>query len=45
MGLLLGLLQFADAEANGVEYTGAPAMLDRVGADIGAQMLSVTQPS
>ena len=31
MGLLLGLLQPADAKANGVDYQGDPAILDRIG--------------
>jgi hypothetical protein len=38
MGLLLGLLQPADAQANGVEYTGDPAALDRVSANIEHQL-------
>jgi DNA-binding HxlR family transcriptional regulator len=45
MGLLLGLLQPADAQANGVEYTGDPSVLDRIGTDIGAEMLPATGPS
>jgi DNA-binding HxlR family transcriptional regulator len=45
MGLLLGLLEPVDAQANGVEYTGDPAVLDRIGADIGAEMLPATGPS
>jgi DNA-binding HxlR family transcriptional regulator len=32
LGLLLGLLQPADAKASGVDYQGAPAILDRIGA-------------
>jgi DNA-binding HxlR family transcriptional regulator len=32
MGLLLGFLNLAEAEENGVDYTGDPAMLDRLGA-------------
>jgi len=32
MGLLLGLLQPADAKANGVDYQGDPTILDRIGA-------------
>jgi DNA-binding HxlR family transcriptional regulator len=32
MGLLLGLLELADAEANGVTYHGDPAILDRIAA-------------
>jgi DNA-binding HxlR family transcriptional regulator len=32
MGLLLGLLQPADAKANGVDYQGDPSILDRIGA-------------
>jgi DNA-binding HxlR family transcriptional regulator len=30
LGLLLGLLQPADAKANGVDYQGDPAVLDRI---------------
>jgi DNA-binding HxlR family transcriptional regulator len=33
LGLLLGLHQIADAEAQGVTYQGDPALLDRIGAD------------
>jgi DNA-binding HxlR family transcriptional regulator len=33
MGLLLGLLELADAEARGVTYQGEPAILDRIAAD------------
>jgi DNA-binding HxlR family transcriptional regulator len=32
LGLLLGLLQPADAKANGVDYQGDPTILDRIGA-------------
>jgi hypothetical protein len=32
MGLLLGLLQPADAKASRVDYQGDPTMLDRIGA-------------
>lgn len=32
MGLLLGLIQPADAKANGIDYQGEPAILDRIGA-------------
>jgi DNA-binding HxlR family transcriptional regulator len=32
LGLLLGLLQPADAKASGVNYQGDPAILDRIGA-------------
>jgi len=32
LGLLLGLLQPADAKANGIEYQGDPTILDRIGA-------------
>jgi DNA-binding HxlR family transcriptional regulator len=32
LGLLLGLLQPADAKANGVDYRGDPTILDRIGA-------------
>jgi hypothetical protein len=32
LGMLLGLLKRADAEAGGVVYRGEPALLDRVGA-------------
>ncbi len=32
LGLLLGLLQPADAKASGVDYQGDPAILDRIGA-------------
>jgi DNA-binding HxlR family transcriptional regulator len=32
MGLLLGLLQPADAKASGVDYQGDPTILDRIGA-------------
>jgi DNA-binding HxlR family transcriptional regulator len=38
MGLLLGLLQPADAKASGVDYQGDPTILDR----IGAQTTSIT---
>src|SRR6266516_1870024 len=34
MGLLLGLVQLADAKASGVDYEGDPIILDRIGADI-----------
>jgi DNA-binding HxlR family transcriptional regulator len=34
MGLLLGLLKLADAEAHGVSYQGDPTILDRIGAEI-----------
>jgi DNA-binding HxlR family transcriptional regulator len=34
MGLLLGLLDAADAEARGVTFQGDPAILDRIGANI-----------
>jgi hypothetical protein len=34
LGLLLGLLQPADATANGVEYHGDPTILDRIGAHL-----------
>ncbi len=30
MGLLLGLLQLSDAKANGIDYQGDPATLDRI---------------
>src|SRR4051812_17347759 len=33
LGLLLGVHQLADAEAQGVTYRGDPALLDRIGAD------------
>jgi DNA-binding HxlR family transcriptional regulator len=33
MGLLLGLLELADAKASGVTYQGDPAILDRIAAD------------
>jgi DNA-binding HxlR family transcriptional regulator len=45
MGLLLGLLQPADARANGVEYTGAAAVLDRIGPAAGAEMPLAAPPS
>jgi DNA-binding HxlR family transcriptional regulator len=45
MGLLLGLLQPDDAKANGVEYTGEPAVLDRIGAAIGAEIPMAARPS
>jgi DNA-binding HxlR family transcriptional regulator len=45
MGLLLGVLQLADAQANGVDYIGDPSVLDRIGADVGAEMLSANRPS
>jgi hypothetical protein len=32
LGLLLGLLELADAEANGIDYRGDPTILDRLGA-------------
>jgi hypothetical protein len=32
MGLLLGMLQPADAKANGIDYQGDAAILDRIGA-------------
>ncbi len=32
MGLLLGVLQPADAKANGVDYQGDPTILDRLSA-------------
>lgn len=32
LGLLLGLFELADAKANGVDYQGDPAILDRIGA-------------
>ena len=41
MGLLLGLLGPADAKANGVDYQGDRAILDR----IGAPTTRVTPPS
>jgi DNA-binding HxlR family transcriptional regulator len=41
LGLLLGLLELADAKANGVDYQGDPAILDR----IGAQTAPSAQPS
>jgi hypothetical protein len=34
MGLLLGLVELADAEASGVTYQGDPAILDRIGASL-----------
>jgi DNA-binding HxlR family transcriptional regulator len=34
MGVLIGLLGLADARANGVDYRGDTAILDRIGADI-----------
>ena len=34
MGLLLGLLDVADADARGVTFQGDPAILDRIGANI-----------
>ncbi len=34
MGLLLGLLELADAEARGVTFQGDPAILDRIGGNI-----------
>jgi DNA-binding HxlR family transcriptional regulator len=34
MGVLLGRLPLADAQADGVEYTGDPALLDRFGAEM-----------
>lgn len=33
MGLLLGLLQLADANAQGISYQGDDALLDRIGAE------------
>jgi DNA-binding HxlR family transcriptional regulator len=45
MGLLLGLLQPADAQANGVDYIGDPTVLDRIGADVGPEMLPANRPS
>jgi hypothetical protein len=32
MALLLGMLQPADATANGIDYQGDPTVLDRIGA-------------
>jgi DNA-binding HxlR family transcriptional regulator len=32
LGLLLGILQSADAKANGIDYEGDPTILDRIGA-------------
>jgi hypothetical protein len=40
MGLVLGLLQPAEAEALGVTYDGDPAVLDRIGADINRATLA-----
>jgi DNA-binding HxlR family transcriptional regulator len=34
MGLLLGLLELADAKARGVTFQGDPAILDRIGANL-----------
>jgi DNA-binding HxlR family transcriptional regulator len=34
LGLLLGLHQLADAEAQGVTYHGDPSLLDRIGAEV-----------
>ena len=34
MGLLLGLLELADAEARGVSYRGDPSVLDRIAAEM-----------
>jgi hypothetical protein len=34
LGVLLGLIQLADAEAGGVTYEGDPGILDRFGADM-----------
>jgi hypothetical protein len=34
MGLLLGLLEFADAKANGIKYEGDPKILDRIRAQV-----------
>jgi hypothetical protein len=34
MGLLLGLLGLADAEANGVTHQGDPDVLDRIGPEL-----------
>ncbi len=34
MGVLLGLLELADAKARGVSFQGGPAILDRIGAHI-----------
>jgi DNA-binding HxlR family transcriptional regulator len=34
LGLLLGLLELADAKAGGVHYQGDPAILERIGADV-----------
>ena len=39
MGLLLGLIGLADAEARGVSYRGDPAILDRIGADLAPAVL------
>ena len=33
MGLLLGLLELADAKAQGISYQGDDALLDRIGAE------------
>ena len=35
MGLLLGVLELADAKSRGVSFQGEPAILDRIGADMG----------
>jgi len=34
LGLLLGLLELPEAQANGVEFEGDPAALGRIGADV-----------
>jgi DNA-binding HxlR family transcriptional regulator len=36
LGLLLGLLELADAKASGIDYQGDPTVLDRLGAEISA---------
>jgi hypothetical protein len=33
MGLLLGLLELADAKTHGISYQGDDALLDRIGAE------------
>lgn len=44
MGLLLGLLELADAKAAGISYEGEPAVLERLGSQIAPETV-VTNPA
>jgi DNA-binding HxlR family transcriptional regulator len=44
MGLLLGLLELADAKAAGISYQGEPTILERLGSQVAPQM-SVADPA